>query len=115
MTLKECYETIGGDYNDVFGRMMQREALVLRFLKKFLEDRSYTDLKDDLAAGNIEEAFRAAHTLKGVAQNLGLTRLYVPVEKVTNILREGKTDGVDELMVEIADEYDKTVAVISQL
>ena len=70
MTIKECYEAIGGDYEAVYQRMMKKDSLIMKFTKKFLNDTSYKSLKDNLSGGNIEEAFRAAHTLKGVAQNL---------------------------------------------
>lgn len=70
MTVKECYEQMGADYEGVLGRL-RSEALIKKFAKKFLDDGSFQSLKDNLAAGNGEEAFRAAHTLKGVCQNLG--------------------------------------------
>ena len=35
MTIKECYEVIGGDYEAVCQRMMRKEALVMKFTKKF--------------------------------------------------------------------------------
>ena len=41
-------------------------------LLKFLDDDSYASFKGmPWTAGNAPEAFRGAHTLKGVAQNLG--------------------------------------------
>ncbi len=38
---------------------------IKKFVLKFLDDNSYANLKEAIAAGNVEEAFRAAHTLKG--------------------------------------------------
>ena len=50
MTVRECYEKIGSDFDKVLGRMGS-EALVKRFAVKFLEDKScllYTsDAADD--------------------------------------------------------------------
>ena len=40
MELKEVYEKIGGDYDDVVRRLMG-EKLVRKFLLKFLDDKSY--------------------------------------------------------------------------
>ena len=71
MTVKECYEQMGADYEGVLGRL-RSEVLIKKFAKKFLDDGSFRSLKDNLAQKNGEEAFRAAHTLKGVCQNLGL-------------------------------------------
>lgn len=64
MSLKECYEKMGADYEDVLSRL-RSEGLVRKFAVKFLDDDSYAALKDAMAAGNALEAFRGAHTLKG--------------------------------------------------
>lgn len=115
MTIKECYEAIGGDYEAVYQRMMKKEALVIKFAKKFLDDDSFKNLQENLDVGNIEEAFRAAHTLKGVAQNLAFDTLYKPSSELAEILRAGSTEGAGELMDKIEKEYEKTIAAISQL
>ena len=44
MTMRECYEAIGGNYEAVQGRL-HSEALIQRFTLKFLEDQSYLQLK----------------------------------------------------------------------
>ena len=115
MTIKECYEAIGGDYEAVYQRMMKKDSLIMKFTKKFLNDTSYKSLKDNLSGGNIEEAFRAAHTLKGVAQNLAFEKLYKPSSDLAEILRAGSTEGAGELMEIITKEYKKTIAAISEL
>ena len=69
MTMQECYKAIGGNYEAVLGRL-HSEALIQRFTLKFLEDQSYLQLKQALENKNYEDAFRSAHTLKGVCQNL---------------------------------------------
>ena len=75
MTVRECYEKIGSDFDKVLGRMGS-EALVKRFAVKFLEDKSFEELTESLKEKDGEDAFRAAHTLKGICANLGLDRLY---------------------------------------
>ena len=69
MTVKECYQQMGADYEGVLGRL-RSEALIKKFAKKFLDDGSFQSLKDNLIQGNGEEAFRAAHTLKGLTHTL---------------------------------------------
>ena len=80
MTMQECYEAIGGNYEAVLGRL-HSEALIQRFTLKFLEDQSYLQLKQALENKNYEDAFRGAHTLKGVCQNLSFDRLYEVSDK----------------------------------
>ena len=70
MTIKECYDAMGADYQNTLNRF-PNEAFIKKFVLKFLDDNSYANLKEAIAAGNVEEAFRAAHTLKGVCLNLG--------------------------------------------
>ena len=40
MTLKECYDALGGDYDEAMGRL-RSERLVQKFVLKFLDDGSY--------------------------------------------------------------------------
>ena len=80
MTMQECYKAIGGNYEDVL-RRLPSEALIRKFTLKFLEDQSYPLLKQSLGDNNYEEAFRGAHTLKGVCQNLSFDRLYEVSDK----------------------------------
>lgn len=115
MTIKECYDLIGGDYEAVYQRMMKKEALIIKFAKKFIDDGSYKSLKENLEAGNVEEAFRAAHTLKGVAQNLGFEPLYKPSSDLAEILRAGSMEGAESLMDAISAEYEKTVSALKEL
>lgn len=75
MTLQEFYTRIGGNYDDTL-RRIPSEALVRKFVLKYPNDPSFGQLKDALTAQDWETAFRASHTLKGVAQNLGMEHLY---------------------------------------
>ena len=74
MNLQECYEALGGDFEDVLSRL-RSEKLVQKFVLKFLNDKSFDLLCSSLEEENYEEAFRASHTIKGVCQNLSFTRL----------------------------------------
>ena len=90
MTVRECYEKIGSDFDKVLGRMGS-EALVKRFAVKFLEDKSFEELTESLKEKDGEDAFRAAHTLKGICANLGLDRLYEADSELTEKLRNSTT------------------------
>ena len=57
------------NYDDVLARLSKEER-VEKYIIRFLDDQSFVQLKVALAEGNTELAFRSAHTLKGVAQNL---------------------------------------------
>lgn len=65
MTIREFYTVIGGNCDEVLGRL-QREELVRRFVKRFLTDRTHENLVAARKNNYVASAFRAAHTLKGV-------------------------------------------------
>ena len=74
MTLRELYDNVGGSYEDALSRLMS-DSLIDRFIRKYPQDKSYTQLIEAAAENDKELAFRAAHTLKGVAGNLGFSEL----------------------------------------
>ena len=86
MTIEQCYQEMGGNYAEVCGRLPS-PRLVEKFVRKFLDDQSYAELNASLAAGNHDVAFRAAHTLKGVAANLSFTKLRASASELTELLR----------------------------
>ena len=116
MELKEVYEKIGGDYDDVVRRLMG-EKLVRKFLLKFLDDKSYADLERTLSEGDYKEAFR---TLKGVCQNLSLASLYQVSSQLTEELRNEDTAvpgnlNISDYMSKVTAEYHKTIEAIQEL
>ena len=111
MSLKECYTSLGGDYEDVLGRL-RSEKLVQKFVLKFLNDGSYDLLCKSVEAENYEEAFRAAHTIKGVCQNLSFTKLYDSSHQLTEALRSGWSAEAEKLVLQVKADYEQTVAAI---
>ena len=111
--MQECYEAIGGNYEDVL-RRLRSEALIRKFTLKFLEDQSYPLLKQALGDNNYEEAFRGAHTLKGVCQNLSFDRLYEVSHELTELLRDGTGEqpGISEAMEKVTEVYELTIEEI---
>ncbi len=112
MTIRECYAALGGDYDEVLGRL-RSERLVQKFVLKFPQDGSYELLLTSLAAGNKEEAFRAAHTIKGMCQNLGFTALAATSSVLTEALRGGDLAGGEALLPPVKADYERTVAAIA--
>ena len=115
MTVKECYEQMGADYEGLLSRLGS-EALIKKFAVKFLADGSFQDLKTSLEAGEAEQAFRAAHTLKGICLNLGFDNLYNPSEELTELLRGREiVPGSQEKFAEVEAQYNRTVTAIQGL
>lgn len=114
MTLQDCYEALGGDYEDVISRL-RSENLVLKFLFRFLEDSSYQLLCQSMKDNQDDEAFRAAHTIKGVCQNLSFTRLLKTSSEMSDAFRHGRTPEADEIFVRLTEDYHITIAAIQKL
>lgn len=114
MTLKECYTEFGGNYQDAMERMPS-EKFVGRFLRKFADDPSYASLCEAMEQQNAEAAFRAVHTLKGICQNLGITRLYETSCVLTELLRTGSLHGTDLAMRHVSEDYAITIRAIGKL
>lgn len=114
MTIQECYQCLGGDYRDAENRLM-KESLVKKFIAMFLEDGSFDQLCRAMEEGNRQDAFRAAHTLKGICGNLSLTKLYASASRLTELLRP-EADTIPQeasaLLDTVRQDYELTVGSI---
>ena len=88
MTLSELYEVVGGDYQNILERLGDKETIE-NFVLRFLDDSSYVQLLQCLQTSDLKHAFYAAHTLKGISQSLGFSRLGDCVETLCRDLRKG--------------------------
>ena len=117
MTIEQCYQKMGGSYAEVCGRLPS-QRLVEKFARKFLDDQSYAELTAAMAAGDHDAAFRAAHTLKGVAANLSFTKLRDSASELTELLRAPADTIPPEAastMEAVTRDYEATVAAIRGL
>lgn len=114
LTLKEnIFADAGIDVKGLIQRFMGNEALAERFLKKFISDESFDKLKTAIEEGNCEDAFKAVHTLKGVAGNLGLMVIFESADRMTEKLRAGDMSTAAEDCSRLEQVYLKAVNVIN--
>lgn len=99
MTLAELYERIGGSYGDA-KRVLQMDKLIGKYIVKFLDDRSAEALFDAAEAHNDAALFDAAHTMKGVCGNLGLTSLAAEASALAEEFRPGSARTMDDAEIE---------------
>ena len=114
MTLQEFYDRIGGDYKATISRLPS-EALIKKFVLKYPGDPSFEQLRAALDAQDWELAFRASHTLKGVAANLGLERLRALASDMTECLRRGELSGAQARLAETKTAYRRVLAALEEL
>lgn len=114
MTIQECYEAMGGDYKGVMARLLKEERVV-RFLEKFKNDSMIDPLETSLASKNYEDAFRAAHNLKGVCQNLGIIKLADSSSELCETLRNGEpTVDITPLLEAVREDFSVTIQALEQ-
>lgn len=119
MTIKECYEAFGGNYTETIGRMGS-ERLVQKFALKFLTDPSFDTLCGAMDKADCQEAFRAAHTLKGVCLNLGFNHLGKISGQLTEALRPCLPECLQAaetavLLEQAKQEYAKVKTLLEQV
>ncbi len=114
MTLKQCFEMFGGNYESVLSRMGKEER-VRKFVLKFKSDPTFDFLTESLANANYTEAFRAAHTIKGLCQNLGFDRLFRSSSALTEALRGGKEPDNDLYYKQVKEDYAQIINAIQLL
>lgn len=72
-------------------------------------------LESSLASANYEEAFRAAHNLKGVCQNLGISRLAESSSELCETMRNGEpVVDITPLVERVRDDYGVTIQALEE-
>ena len=87
----------GVPYGEVMERFVNDEDFYFDYLHQFTQDEYILLLEQSLAQKKTEEAFKAAHTLKGLMANLGLLPLTEKIAPLVEVLRGGSLEGADEL------------------
>ncbi len=114
MTLQECYEKMGANYDEV-KRHLRKDELIQKILLLFLKDPSFDSLKSAMESGDRETAFRAAHTLKGVSLNLGLSSLQESSSALSEALRnDPPAENSQALYEALIPDYERVVSAIRQ-
>ena len=105
---KETFEAYGADYQSTMARFMGNEKTYLRFLDMLFQDDNLHKLGEALLTDDMTGAFEAAHTLKGVAANMGLTPLHRAVCDIVEPLRaKERRDDYMQLHRKIQDEFER--------
>lgn len=81
----------GADTDEGLARCLGNEGLYLRLVGMIPNEKSFGQLQDALEAKDLDRAFEAAHSLKGVLGNLSLTPMYKVCSEMTELLR-ARTD-----------------------
>jgi len=110
MTLQECYGLLEGDYNDVKKRLLSDQRIT-KFAVKFLNDGSFEGIVNSIISNEYQKAFSFAHTLKGISQTLGFTKLSNSAAAM-DALRRGNNVLAQFLLPQLAESYTQTTKAL---
>lgn len=112
--LEKFYTSVGSSLQEVAARLGGASALVERFLAKFKSDESFSRLQNALENGAVKDAFREAHTLKGLCANLGLQNLFEQARDITELLREENLEAAKQSFPALKKEYMHVIAAMDE-
>ena len=115
MNIQEFYDSIDESYENVSSRMMGNQKLVEKFVRKFLDDPTYDQIKEAVDKMDYDEILRTTHTMKGIASNLEFTHLQQKSAKAVDMISAGQREEVLPVIGEIEKEYQKVVDAIQKL
>lgn len=101
-TRKARLEAGGIMVDEALERFMGNEAMLERYLQKFLSEKSYAMLRDSLASNDWEAAGRAAHTLKSICGTIGCEAMQELVILQERHIRAGEWKEAVGMMPEIS-------------
>lgn len=87
MNMIEKLNAFGADTAEGISRCCGSEALYLRLVRMIPGEQGFDALQKAIEENDLDSAFTAAHTLKGVLGNLSLTPMYVLASDMTELLR----------------------------
>jgi len=108
----DALNQFGCNTDDGLSRCMGNEAFYFKLIGKVIDDKNFQMLEDAVASKDLDKAFDAAHSLKGVLGNLALTPVYQPVYEITELLRERKDIDYSEYIKTISEKRKELAALM---
>ena len=92
---------IGVDVDGTISRFMNNSEIYVRFLSRFPDEDRITPIHKAIAEKDYDNLLAAAHKLKGVSANLGMTALSSKAAEIVTKVRNGFFDGFEEDAAEV--------------
>lgn len=117
MNVKECYEAIGSNYDEVLDRLM-KEDRIKKFSKMFFTTGDIDTLKDAVEKQDPNLTFEISHTMKGNCLNIGFNVLTKKISDLVEYVRAREIKDPEELKklyAAVREEYESNQKVFDQL
>ncbi|MGB6222491.1 response regulator [Haloferula sp.] len=112
----EDFPVINGlDREDGLARVAGNRKLYQKLLRQFVEQQgpAVTEIRDALAASNTELAERLAHTLKGVAGNIGAMTVQRAAGALEKLIRdEANTTEIETALQDVGGELNPLITAL---
>ena len=107
MLTTDILKIYGADVEEGLSRCLGKEDFYLKLVRMALEDSAFDRLHDAIAREDLDSAFEAAHSLKGVLGNLALTPLFRLTSEMTELLRARTVMDYGPLLQAVLAEREK--------
>ena len=94
----------GANVDEALVRCLNNESFDLMLVNKAMQDAPFDKLKEAVETSDLEKGFDFAHSIKGMAANLGLTPICKPIEQITELLRHRTEMDYTPLLEEIEEK-----------
>lgn len=115
MDINQVLDELGIDKARIQRTFSGNTKLFERFLKKFIDDKTYSSLCAAVENGDVHEIEVAAHTLKGITGNLGLDKIFNFSTDIMQSAKDGDMAKIEALMVETKEEYNRIIPYIQKI
>ena len=109
-TIEEL-KNYGANTDEALSRLMGNESFYLMLIPKVFDDKNFDQLSASIAEGDLDKAFEAAHSLKGVLGHLEL--ILKPVIEITELLRHKEQADYAPLVKEILKQKEALMSLFT--
>lgn len=103
---REILISVGIDYDEAIDRFAGATGLFEGFLKEMAAMKVIEPLQKALTSGEVENAFKLAHTLKGNFGNMSVKPLYEKVTPLAAALKQGNLLEAQKLYIDLEKAYE---------
>lgn len=105
----------GFDMDGVKERLGGDQDFFKSLLGMVLESSSYDEMIVAFRERKTQEAFEAAHALKGMTGNMGMQKVYEALVPLVEELRAGDFEAAEKLLPSVEERYSKAITAIEDV
>jgi HPt (histidine-containing phosphotransfer) domain-containing protein len=99
----------GIDFDDAMIRMDGNVDLYKRLALKYITNTNYIDFISAMDVQDYDSAYKAIHSLKGVAGNLSFADLYKIAAIISEQLKQGESQDVPQMIPLLEENHNKVM------